>query len=468
MPACSPLAAHATILREVQVLMPLAIPLILGQLFSFGTDVVSTLLAGHLGARVLAAVSVGTGLWFVVYVAIIGLMMSVQPSVAQLEGAGRRAETVVIFRQGVWLGVSAGVVAALLTVCLGPWFASLAGMPEKLMPMASGFLRAATLSFPALGLLNACRGFSEGLSRTRPTMICGALALVALVPIGYVLMYGVGSWHGLGATGDGLALSAVLWIEALAYFLWIRALGRYQGIDWRGGGWRPEPVLLRRLLRIGLPIAVTLVTETVMFCAATLVIAHFGAVAVAAHQIALTVSGLLFMLPLGLSMAVTVRVATRIGEGDRQAARKAGFAGVALMLVTQTIGLVVLVTAGGGIAVLFTLDPRVIQLAAVLLGLAAVFQLSDGMQVVASGALRGLPDTRVPMILALFSYWAIGMPTGLWLAFTWVPGPAGIWIGLITGLTVAALLLGSRFLLATRRRRWRPATAPFLSPGKTR
>ncbi len=184
MSAFAPPAPRATLLREIGFLLPLAIPLILGQLFGFGTDVVSTLLAGHLGASVLAAVSVGTSLWIVIFMIIVGLMMSVQPTVAQLDGAGRRAATAGVFRQGVILGLSIGLLAAVTVAIAGPSLAAALGVPAKLLPMASGFLRAATLSFPALGLLSACRGFSEGLSRTRPTMVCGAIGLLMLGPVG--------------------------------------------------------------------------------------------------------------------------------------------------------------------------------------------------------------------------------------------------------------------------------------------
>jgi MATE family multidrug resistance protein len=461
-------APRASLLREIGILLPLATPLILGQLFGFGTDVVSTLLAGHLGASVLAAVSLGTSLWIVVFVIVVGLMMSVQPTVAQLDGAGRRAATAGVFRQGVILGLSIGLLATVTVAIAGPSLAAALGVPAKLLPMANGFLRASTLSFPALGLLSACRGFSEGLSRTRPTMVCGAVGLLMLGPVGYALMYGIpGVSPGLGATGDGLALSAVLWAEALAYLAWIRLFGRYGGVDWNSGGWRPDLAILFRLLRIGLPIAVTLLLEVTMFSASTLVVAHFGAVAVAAHQIAMTMSALFFMVPLGLSLAVTVRVARFIGQRDPQGARRAGTAGFALMLATQTVSFVVLLLFAHSIAGAFTGDLKVAALASLLLGFAAVFQFSDGTQVVANGALRGLPDTRMPMLLVLLSYWAVGMPTAIWLAFSWRLGPAGIWIGLTAGLSVAALLLTGRFLRATRPR---PLLigAPFLSPGETR
>jgi MATE family multidrug resistance protein len=468
MSALAPPASRATLLREIGILLPLAIPLILGQLFSFGTDVVSTLLAGHLGASVLAAVSVGTSLWIVIFVVVVGLMMSVQPTVAQLDGAGQRAATAGVFRQGVILGLSIGLLCMVIVATAGRSLAAGVGVPPNLLSMASGFLLASTLSFPALGLLSACRGFSEGLSRTRPTMVCGAIGLLMLGPIGYALMYGIpGVLPGLGATGDGLALSAVLWAEALAYLAWIRLSGRYGGVDWDSGGWRPDFAILLRLLRIGLPISVTLLLEVTMFSAATLVVAHFGAVAVAAHQIAMTMSALFFMVPLGLSLGVTVRVARFIGQGDPESARRAGTAGFVLMLATQTVSFVVLLCFAHSIAGVFTEDLRVAALASLLLGFAAVFQFSDGTQVVANGALRGLPDTRMPMLLVLLSYWAVGMPTAIWLAFSWRLGPAGIWIGLTAGLSVAALLLTGRFFRATRPRLVL-AGAPFLSPGETR
>ena len=439
-------------LREVQALVPLALPLVLGQLFGIGTDVIISVFAGHLGADVLAAVALGSSVWIVVFMAVVGLMMSLQPAVSALDGAGRRQEAGHLLPQGLMLGLGAGMLGGLLLAVGGEAFARATHLPPAVLPGVAGFLHAAAWSMPALGLLAACRGLSEGLSMTRPTMLCGALGLAALVPIAYVLMDGsslAGVPHGLGAQGAGLTIALVFWLQAVAYLAWVRFSGRYPAAAWQRSAWAPDWRVLCRLLRVGAPIAVTIVLEVCMFSVATLMAGRFGAVAVAGHQIALMATAVSFMVPLGLSMAVTVRVGRAVGQGDPAAIRHAGLAGFAVMGVCQCISCSLMLFAASSIAGLFTHVPAVIALGSTLLTLAAIFQFADGTQVVAMGSLRGLQDTRVPMLLAMLAYWLLGVPLGGWLAFSCGLGVPGIWMGLMAGLTAAAVLLTTRFLRAT-------------------
>jgi MATE family multidrug resistance protein len=453
-----PTATARPLLREVRALIPLALPLIFGQLFGIGTDVIISVFAGHMGADVLAAVAIGSSLWIVVFMAVVGLMMALQPAVSALDGARRGHETGHLLAQGLMLGLGAGIVGGLLLAFGGTAFAASADhLPPAILSGVGGFLHGAAWSMPALGLLAACRGLSEGLSMTRPTMACGALGLLALGPTAYGLMYGVvipgrGAVGGLGAEGAGLSIAAIFWLEALAYLGWIRWSGRYPAAAWTPAAWRPDGAVLVRLIRVGTPIAVTIVLEVCMFSVATLMAGRFGAVAVAGHQIALMTSAVTFMVPLGLSLAVTVRVGRAKGQGDALAMRRAGLAGFAVMLVTESVSASLMFFAAGPIAGLFTHVPAVRALAAGLLMLAAPFQFADGGQVVAMGSLRGMQDTRVPMLLAMLAYWVLGVPLGAWLAFGWGLGVRGIWIGLMAGLVVAAVLLTMRFLRATAAR----------------
>ena len=449
-----PAAGARPFLREVQALVPLALPVVLGQLFGIGTDVVVSIFAGHRGANVLAAVALGSSLWIVVFVGVVGLMMSLQPAVSALDGAGRRHEAGHLLAQGLMLGFCAGALGGLLLAVGGIAFARAADLPAAVLPGMAGFLDAAAWSMPALGLVAACRGLSEGLSMTRPTMVCGALSLAALGPTAYVLVDGasipgLGSLHGLGAEGAGFTIALVFWLQALAYLGWVRFSGRYPATAWVRAAWSPDWRVLGRLLRVGVPIAITIILEVCMFSVATLMAGRFGAVAVAGHQIALMTSAVFFMVPLGLSMAVTVRVGRAVGQGDRAASRRAGLAGLAVMAACQCVSCAVMLALARPLAGLFTHVPAVVALGSTLLTLAAVFQFADGTQAVAMGSLRGLPDTRVPMLLAMLAYWLLGIPLGAWLAFGCGLGVPGIWIGLMAGLTVAAVLLTTRFLRAT-------------------
>jgi MATE family multidrug resistance protein len=430
--------------RELGETVILAAPLILGQLSSIGMNVIDTLLAGHLDARTLAAVAVGAGLWSLAIVAAIGVMLALPPSVAQLAGAGQRAGIGSLFRQALWLAFGLGLVllvlvrgSALLLAPIGI-DASIAGETRK-------FLHAIAWGAPALTVYFALRGFSEGLALTRPTMYFGLLGLVLLAPIGYVLMYGRLGFPPRGAQGSGMATATVLWIQAGAFALYLRLRRHYREIAPFGRFEAPHWPTIAGLLRLGVPMGIAVLMEAGLFVAAALMIGTLGADSVAGHQIAVNVASVAFMVPLGVAMATTVRVGNAVGRGDADAVRRAGYAGMTATVFTQAVSSLAMALFPLAIANVYTDDRGVAAMAAQLLLLAAVFQFSDGVQVTANGALRGLKDTTIPMAITAFAYWGIGMPVGWWLAFRAGFGARGMWMGLIAGLTVAAALLYLRF-----------------------
>jgi len=414
-------------------------------------NVVDTMLAGHYNATTLAAVAVGTSVWSLAIVASIGVMMALPPSVAQLAGAGARERIGALFRQALWLALVLGVVLFVAVRHAGPLLDAI-GVDARIIEDTQKFLHAISWGAPALTGYFALRGFSEGLALTRPTMYFGFLGLVALAPIGYVLMYG---WFGLparGAQGSGVATALVLWLQLVVFAVYIarrrhyRAFAPFARLDW------PHPQMIFDLLGLGVPMGVSVFMEASLFVVAALLIGSLGANAVAAHQIAINVASVAFMLPLGIAMATTVRVGRAVGRGDSEQVRYAGFAGIAESLLTQLLSCTIMAVFPRAIATVYSADSGVAAFAAQLLLLAAMFQFSDGIQVTANGALRGLKDTTVPMLITTFAYWGIGMPTGYWLAFHAGLGARGMWIGLIAGLTVAAALLFARFARIVRLR----------------
>jgi len=389
---------------EVGATLRLAGPLIAGQLFAIGTNVVDVMLAGHLGAHVPGAVAVGASVWTFPLMAIIGVMMALSPSVAQLDGAGRRDQVVTLFGQAVWLGIGAGILMAVALWLLGPRLVVATLVAPTLVPDVAAFLKAISFAAPALGLYMACRGFSEGLSMTRPTMMFGLLGLLLLGPIGYVLMYSGPGLAGLGALGSGIAAALVVWAQAIAFLVYMRRSRRYRGLPWHGVSWRPDLSVICGLLRLGVPMAVTVLMEAGLFGAVGLVIGRLGEDAVASHQVALNVAVVAFMVPLGLALATTVRVGNAVGRADAVAIRRAGMVGICLTLLLQLVSGGAMLLIPGLLVTLYTGDPIVAVGAVGLLRLAGVFQLSDGMQAVCNGALRGLKDTRVPMVITGFAY----------------------------------------------------------------
>ncbi len=451
-----------TLTRELGATIVLAAPLVLGQLSAIGMNVIDTMLAGHLDGHTLGAVAVGANVWVLAIVLIIGVMMALQPSVAQLHGGGRDEAVAPLFRQALWMALPLGIALAFATAYAGPLLFGLLAVDPALVADATRFLRAIAFGAPALTLFFALRGLSEGLGMTRPTMWFSLLGLVLLGPIGYALMYGTAGFPRLGAFGCGLATAIVLWLQALAFALYTATRPRYRPLGLLARFDPPDPRMIGELLRIGVPMAVTLFMEASLFVAVALLIGSLGTAVVASHQIAINVVSVAFMIPLGIAMATTVRVGHAVGRDDARGVRSAGAAGLLLTVAVQLVSASVLFVAPGGIAALYTRDAAVATFAAELIVLAAVFQLSDGIQAVGNGALRGLKDTRVPMLITAFAYWVVGMPVGAWLAFAAGHGARGMWYGLIAGLTVAAILLPLRFRrLAGRLGRRMPARPPL-------
>lgn len=428
----------------------LAAPLAAGHLSHGLVGLIDTVVAGHHGTATLAAVAVGAALFWLPMLAPMGTLMALPPSVSQLDGGGRRAEIGPLFRQALWLAAMLGVLLfallSLLPLALRPM-----GIAPDIVPGATAFLHAIRWGIPGFTLYLAMRYLSDGLYWSMPTMVVGFGGLLLLAPVGYVLTNGLLGLPALGAAGVGVASALMFWLQALALALYLRRARRFADLALFAHWEPPRWTVIAGLLRTGLPIGVTVTMEGGLFAATALLIGRLGEVPAAAHQIALNVASLCFMVPFGLAEATTVRVGHALGRGDREGVRRAAFAGFALALATQACSALLMLLGHQAIAGLYTTDPAVVALAGSLLLYAALFQFPDGIQVVSAGALRGLKDTRVPMWLAALAYWGIGMPVGagLGLALGW--GAPGMWLGLTAGLSVAAVLLLRRFLRSSRR-----------------
>lgn len=439
---------------EVRTTAVLAAPLVAGHVSTGMIGLVDSVIAGHHGTATLASVAVGTALFWLPMMIPMGTLMSLPPAVSQLDGAGRRHEVGALFRQGLWLASMLGVLLfgflSLLVLALEPM-----GISPEIRPGAEAFLHGIRWGVPGLTLYLTMRYLSDGLHWTLPTMLLGFGGLLVLVPLGYAFTYGVSGLQGfavpeLGAGGLGIASAIMMWAQALAFALYLWRAKRFADLGLFAYFDRPHGPTLRNLLRTGLPIGVTVTMEGGLFIATALLIGRLGEVPAAAHQIAINVSALCFMVPMGIAEATTVRIGHALGRNDGQALRRAAFAGYTIVLATQALSAIVLLAGNEFVVGFYTGDAAVAALAASLLLYAAAFQFPDGVQVLSAGALRGLKDTRVPMVLAALAYWGIGMPVGaglgLWLGW----GPRGMWVGLICGLTVAALLLCTRFWRSSR------------------
>ncbi len=442
------LSRKARLFTEIRASALLAAPLVIGQLSSMGMNVIDTVLAGRHGTTTLAAIGVGAPAWSIVILVCVGVLMAVPPSVAQLDGAGKREKIGPLFRQALWLALALGLglfVVVRLAPLLLAQFISAAVMPE-----VQGFLHGISWGAPALALYFCLRYLSEGVAWTVPTMVVGVGGLLVLLPLGYALMFGWRFLPELGATGLGIATAAVLWLQVLVFASYLRLSPRYADLKLFSHWEKPNGAAIAELLRIGVPMGIAIFMEGSLFVATALIIGTLGEVPVAAHQIAIIVASVCFMVPLGVAMATTVRVGQAAGAGNLSGVRWAAAAGHSIGLVTQTLAAAVLIFGGAWLAGLITRDSEVIALAATLMLYAAVFQYADGVQAISGGALRGMKDTRIPMFITVFAYWALGLPLGAWFGLNLERGAPGLWIGLIIGLGVASVLLSWRFVRLTR------------------
>jgi MATE family multidrug resistance protein len=445
------ISPRAALTADLRATLRLALPLVAAQLTSVGGNLIDVVMAGHMGAHTLAAVAVGTNIYMLPLMAVVGVMMAIPPSVAQLDGARRRSEVSALFRQTVWLALVLGAALQQAVFWGGPHLASVLGVDPTLQNDITLFVQAVSWGLPALGLFLACRGVTDGLSMPRVSLVVGVGGLVLQLPLVWMFMYGRLGAPELGAEGAGVATAVTLWVQAATYIAYLRFSRRFTGLGWGHGARGPDVAALRVLLRLGAPIAVAVMMEVGMFSTAGLLIGRLGEVVVAAHQVALNVASITFMIPLGIAMAITVRVGNAVGRGDRAGVRRAGLVGIGLAAVAQGISCIAMLTVPHFIIGLYTSDARVLSVGAALLALAGVFQLSDGIQVASAGALRGLKDTRLTMFITLFAYWGAGMPVGWYLAFPMGMGARGMWMGLVAGLSCAAVLLFARFWVLSKR-----------------
>ncbi|MBL6749467.1 MAG: MATE family efflux transporter [Nevskia sp.] len=438
---------------EVRANLGLALPLIAAQLAGVGMGTVDTIFAGRLGPEALAAVAVGVNLNVVFFVFFMGVLMACSPVVAHMVGAGRPLPHMAAFvgRARRFAVLLALLWAGGLNLAAAPVVDSLHLDPETAR-LAVRFMRALSASAPGMCLYFTLRFSAEGLGRTRPIVLAGLAGLGGNALLDWLLLFGHFGLPRLGAVGCGVATSISSLLMAGTLHLLYRR-GALRGLLPVPGGVQDVAEGVRDILRTGLPIGLMLVAEAGLFVLAALLMARFGDATVAAYQIAINFAALVFMIPLGVGLATTVRVGHAAGAGAPAAARFRGLVGMGLGIANAASNAAIMAGLAAPIVAVYTTDAAIGRHAAGFLLLAAVFQLFDGLQVTANGALRGIKDTRVPMLITLVAYWLVGLPVAWWLAFRAGGdgmGPDGLWWGLTAGLGAAAAGLSLRYLRRTR------------------
>jgi len=453
-PMPHPVSRSRRCLNEVQALLALAGPIIVAQLANTAMGFVDTVMAGRVGPRDLAAVALGNSIWIPVFLLMTGILLATTAKVARKVGSGQYALIGPLVRQALWLALAVGLLATALLLCAQSVL-ELMQVDEQLVAPAIGYLRAVAVGFPALALYHVLRCFSDGLGSTRPTMVIGLLALLLNIPANYVFIYGKFGLPAMGGVGCGWATALVMWFMLGAMLLWVRWAPVYRSSRLFERLERPQWPAIRALLAIGLPIGIAIFAEASIFSVIALLIGGLGATVVAGHQIALNFSAMIFMIPYSLAMATTVRVGQALGRGAPRDARFCAGVAMAAGLFCAGLSASFMLLMRGDIARLYTPNAEVLAVASALLVYSALFQFSDAIQVTAAGALRGYQDTRATMLITLLAYWGIGLPIGYGLGLSELlgppSGPAGLWQGLVIGLTCAAVLLGVRLQRIARR-----------------
>ncbi|GEO80988.1 MATE family efflux transporter [Pararhodospirillum oryzae] len=436
---------------ETRATLALGGPLVLTNLAQVAIGTTDTLLLGWLGPQALAAGALGINLYWGLFVIGVGLVTAIQPLLAQTLGRRRSSVRVVrrITRQGLWLALGYTGLAWLVLWHADSLLRALGQDPE-LSDQAQLYIYALMPGLlPAL-VFQTLRGFIAALERPRAALVVTAAAIGLNAFLGWSLIFGHAGMPALGLVGAGLASTLSNTAMALALLVFVLVERRLRRYHLMGRFWRLDSGNLRELLRVGIPLSLSMGFEMVGLNAAAFLCGLLGAPALAAHAIALQVSALTFMVPMGFAQAATVRVGLAAGAGNLDGVRRAGWVAFVLGVGFMSAMAVVLLTQAPLVATVFLdrADPAsvaVLPLAASLLMIAGVFQIADGAQVVAGGALRGLKDTRVPMLVVGFGYWALAVPLGATLAFAAGLGPQGVWWGLALGLILVAVLLTLRW-----------------------
>ncbi len=438
---------RARVGAEARALLALGLPLIGSHVAQILIGVTDSVMLGWYDITDLAALSVSGPVFFIIFIFGSGFAWAVTPMIASALGQDDERQVRRVTRMGLWLSIGFGLLLMPVFFMMEPIMLAI-GQETDVARQAGLYMPYLGLGLiPAL-LVQVLKSYLAALELTRAILfaVIGAACMNALV--NYLLIFGNFGMPELGIEGAGLASLASHFVSLTALLLY--ALRKRPEHELLRNFHRPDPEAIRAVFRLGLPIGLTLLAETGLFAASSVMMGWLGKIPLAAHGIALQITSISFMIPLGLSQAVTVRIGKAWGKGDRDALRASGLAsmilaGVALVGIVAAFLLIPGPMVGAFIDPTDPARPEILAVGIILLAVAALFQVVDIGQVMALGMLRGVQDTRMPMIMAVISYWGIGLPVAYVLAFTlgW-EGP-GVWLGLTAGLAVACITMQARF-----------------------
>lgn len=430
--------------QHLKETIKLAIPVSIGQLGLIMFGVVDSLMVGRVGAESLAAAALVNGLFFLIMVLGIGLSMAVTPLVAIAKGRKELDQCGIILRQSLIVNVSFALLLNALIYGMSGTIPFL-GQPPEVTSLAISYMKILSFSVLPFMLFQTYRQFVEGLSDTKPPMYAALTANIVNALVNYVLIFGKFGFPAMGLDGAGFATLATRSFMAAFMIYYVLTNAKYKEYDPSLKFRRLDKIIIKKIISIGLPSGFQYTFEVGAFAFAAVMVGWINATTQAAHQIALNLASISYMVVLGISSAGMIRVGGKLGEKDYEGVRKAGFSAIILSLLFMSSTGIVFVILRNFLPSLYIDNPEVISTAATLLIITAVFQIADGIQAVGLGILRGLTDVKIPLYIAIFAYWVVSLPTAYILGFVYEYGAVGIWIGLSAGLFTAATLFLIRF-----------------------
>ncbi|AKP49507.1 MATE family efflux transporter [Cyclobacterium amurskyense] len=422
----------------------LAYPVMLSQLGQVMVGVADNIMVGRLGAVPLAAASLANSIFFVVLMFGIGISMAVTPMVAAADGEGKTGKIGRLLNHGFVINTVSSFLLFLFILAVSPVL-KLINQPQEVVVLAIPYLLIITFSLLPFMFFQTYKQFIEGLSQTKQAMFITVIFNLLNIGLNWLLIYGNWGFPELGLNGAGWATLISRVFMAWALYIYVTKSNRYKNYI---RGLRLKQIrltIIKKMLGIGIPTGLQFIFEVGAFSTAAIMMGWIGVNALAAHQIAINLASISYMMASGLSAAAMVRVGNQLGKRDISKLREVGFSIFGMVTVFMSVFAILFLLLKNYMPLLYIDDPLVIKMAASLLIIAGIFQISDGLQVVALGALRGLSDVKIPTLVTLLAYWVVGLPLGYFLAFKLHWNELGIWIGLLIGLTLTAIMLLYRF-----------------------
>ncbi len=432
----------------------LGTPILIAQLAYMANGVIDTLMSGRASAEDLTGVAIGTSIWMPIFLLVLGILNAQQPLISGYNGAKKDEQIMPVVWHGIYIALFASLVAIFVLSQLGPLL-ELLELEAKPAQITMGYLFAFSWGIPAIFLLLSLRGLTDGLGYTKIIMVFTLISVVINTPLNYIFIFGKFGFPALGGVGCGWATTISNWIGLFALIFYLHRAAAFKQFHIWSHRMLPIKQQMLTLLRLGVPIGFTIFVEATMFSVITLLLAPLGTFIIAGHQIAYNIISVLFMVPLSLGIAIMLRTSFLIGAEQPDTARLVARSSILLAMIIAFSFALLLMTNRETFTGFYSTNPEVLDIAVHLLWFGAIFQMVDVIQVNCIHALRGYKDTRIPMYIMLISFWIIGLPVGYILTFKdWIVpamGAEGFWIGLIAGLSHAAIWLSLRLFWVSGR-----------------